>query len=355
MTKKLRVLFLPQYSDKGSQGAFYRVYNYLPLLRAEGIEGVVSPGQKYRYFQNCKPLKLLAIGVLTTFRRFIDIFRIKNYDVIYFYREVYQASVYPFFEKIYSKLNKNIVFDFDDAIYLDNKYIPKILGWSKEVVAGNQNLADYAKKYNKKIIIIPTPSKEEDIKLTKNYSAKKNEKLVIGWIGNVEPHLPNLKMVKNVLKRLSNKYSFELRIIGSLGNKEIHKMYSDIPNVDIIHSVPPPEAQKALVQFDIGIMPLQDTEWNCGKCAKKLLDYFGAGLATVSSPVGMNKEIVQNGKNGYFARNEKEWYEKLEKLIKDVKLRERLGENARKTITEKYLLKPCAKKMIEVIRRAAKE
>lgn len=344
---------MPQYSDKGSQGAYYRVYNYFPLLRNEGFEVVVSPGQKYRYFQNCKPLKLITIGILTTFRRFIDIFRVKNYDVIYMYREVYQANVFPFFEKIYHKLNKNIVFDFDDAIYLDNKYIPKILGWSKEIVAGNKHLADYAKKYNKHITIIPTPSKEEDVKYTKDYS-KMPKKLIIGWIGNVEPHLPNLKMIKPVLIKLSKKHDYQLKIIGALGNKEIETLFSELSDVDIIHSVPPEKVQQDFVKFDIGIMPLLDTEWNCGKCAKKLLDYFGAGLATVSSPVGMNKEIVVNGKNGYLARNDKEWYEKLEKLIKDVKLRKRLGENARKTITEKYLLKPCAKKMIEVIRRAAK-
>lgn len=359
--KNIKVLFMTQYSGKGSPSAQMRAYNYIPLLEKRGFSCNVSPGQGYRYFHNHNALKIVVIGILTTAKRFFDIFRVRNYDIVYLQREVYQTSVFPVFEWIYSKLNKNMVFDFDDAIYLDNRFIPDILGFSKEIIVGNENLKRYAlkhSKYNKakNVTVIPTPIREEDVKLIKDYSkAKKGEKIVVGFLGNVKPHLKNLAMIKPVIKKLGAKHKIEFRIIGSLGNKDIGKMYADVPCTTIAHSVDVLEAAKEIVKFDIGIMPLEDNEWNAGKCAKKLLDYMGVGLATISSPVGMNADLIQDGKNGFSARSEKEWFDKLERLIKDNKLRKKMGFEARQTIIKEYLLAPCADRLAEVLARAAKE
>jgi hypothetical protein len=38
-----------------------------------------------------------------------------------------------------------------------------------------------------------------------------------------------------------------------------------------------------------------------------------------------NKEIVQDGSNGYIVTNETEWYDSLEKLIIDTNLRSEFG------------------------------
>jgi len=66
---------------------------------------------------------------------------------------------------------------------------------------------------------------------------------------------------------------------------------------------------------------------------------MATGLPTVSSPVGEILYIIEDGKNGFLANNKEEWENKLEKLIRDVKLRKKMGSKARKTIVDNYSIK----------------
>ena len=85
-------------------------------------------------------------------------------------------------------------------------------------------------------------------------------------------------------------------------------------------------------------MPLPDTEWARGKCGLKLLQYMALGLPAVASPIGVNREIVSDGENGFFASTQEEWRTTLIRLCRDVQLRVRIGEAARKTVETEYSL-----------------
>ena len=112
--------------------------------------------------------------------------------------------------------------------------------------------------------------------------------------------------------------------------------------------------KKYLRRIDIGIMPLRDDEWSRGKGGYKLLQYMATGISCVGSPVGVNKEIIEEGNNGFLASDNDEWYKKLEILIKDRNLRQAMGRNARQTAEEKYSVeKVYAKKFISVLYNAA--
>jgi glycosyltransferase involved in cell wall biosynthesis len=91
-----------------------------------------------------------------------------------------------------------------------------------------------------------------------------------------------------------------------------------------------------LMSFDIGIMPLPDDEWTKGKCGFKGLQYMALEVPTVMSPVGVNTEIIDHGKNGFIANNETEWLAILSQLINDAELRKHIGQEGRKTIVNKY-------------------
>ncbi len=101
--------------------------------------------------------------------------------------------------------------------------------------------------------------------------------------------------------------------------------------------------------FDIGIMPMPDTEWTRGKCGFKALLYMSCAIPPVCSPVGVTTDIVQDGQNGLLATTTGEWVEKLSLLVEDPALRRRMGEAGRQTVEEKYSLTAHAPRFLETL------
>jgi glycosyltransferase involved in cell wall biosynthesis len=90
-----------------------------------------------------------------------------------------------------------------------------------------------------------------------------------------------------------------------------------------------------LSQINIGIMPLEDDVWSEGKCGFKLIQYLALGIPAVASPVGVNKEIVDQ-QNGFLCSTESDWFEALDKLINNVSLRQAMGRRGREKIINRY-------------------
>jgi glycosyltransferase involved in cell wall biosynthesis len=248
-------------------------------------------------------------------------------------------------EKILKKMGKKIIYDFDDAIFIpsDSKN-----GWNtiKEhikiadlIIVGNSYLADYAKKYNKNVYIVPSVIDIKKYKIKNDYSIKSN--LKIGWIGSPST-AKFIENIRGVLYKLSKEIKFELILIGG-------KIELDGINTKYIEWSEENEVSE-LPGFDIGISPLPDNEWTRGKCGVKLLQYMTVGLPTVSSPVGVHKDIIQNGVNGFLAHDNNEWYEIIKKLINDQDLRERIGKQARNTIENKYNLEKASNELANLIK-----
>ncbi|KKT72855.1 MAG: Glycosyltransferase [Microgenomates group bacterium GW2011_GWA2_44_7] len=110
-----------------------------------------------------------------------------------------------------------------------------------------------------------------------------------------------------------------------------------------------------LKTFDIGIMPMPDNEWTRGKCGFKAILYMNMGIPCVCSPVGVNREIITDGVNGFLAGTDEEWIEKLSLLIENAELRKKLGMAGRKTVEEKYSVNINAPRCLEIFKRVYKE
>ena len=63
---------------------------------------------------------------------------------------------------------------------------------------------------------------------------------------------------------------------------------------------------------------------------------MSVGIPVVMSNVGMNKEIINHGKNGFLPVGHHQWVEVLSKLIDDKVLRKNIGNEGRKTVIKKY-------------------
>jgi glycosyltransferase involved in cell wall biosynthesis len=151
-------------------------------------------------------------------------------------------------------------------------------------------------------------------------------------------------MLTNVFRKLQERYHVEIKIVGDIN--------ISLENVKIVPEKWSYETEITQLQsFDIGIMPMTDDEWTKGKCGLKILQYMAVGLPCVCSPAGVNKEIVQDGVNGFLANSNEEWIEQLSLLIENPNLRKKLGIVGRKTVEERYSLKVNAPRLRQVIKK----
>ncbi len=91
-----------------------------------------------------------------------------------------------------------------------------------------------------------------------------------------------------------------------------------------------------LAQFDIGVMPLPDDEWAKGKCGFKALQYMALSIPSLVSPVGVNVQIIEDGKNGFICSSESDWVNRLEFLINQPDERRKIGDQGRATVEKGY-------------------
>lgn len=352
----MKVLFWVPYPHAGASNR-YRVEQYLPYLNKEKID------YKLRPFWNSKAYKILYKKrnylskfyylILGSFHRLIDLIFIFKYDIVFIHREAYPIGG-ALFENALRLLKKPFIFDFDDAIFLPyssesnifierfrkiNK-IPRIIKMSLRVIVGNEYLAEFAKTYNSSVFVIPT-----SIDTDKFTPVEKdcNNEVVIGWIGSLTT-VSYLKMLKNVFIDLTQKYSnVRFHIIGgNFSIDSISNIYCKTWSIE--------EEVEDLKKIDIGIMPMPDNLWTKGKCGFKAIMYMSMGIPTVCSPVGVNNEIIDDGENGFLARSDQEWLEKLSILIESPFLRKKLGEQGRKIIEERYSLKVNAHKFLKILK-----
>lgn len=355
----MRILFIVPYSSEGPSNRF-RIEQYLPFLKNEGIEYSIRPffgSRPYKIlYKNGQFIKKTIFLIICTFFRIRDLINSCNYDIVVLHREAYPFG--SIFERLFRIFAKKIIYDFDDAIFLpsvseSNRLVEAFKDYSKTkniikisnaVIAGNVYLSEYAQRFNKNVFIVPTPI---DTKKYFPFGLKsKNSEIIIGWIGSVT-NIKYLDMLVNVFSGILNKYhNVYFVIVGG----EWHQIKSS----RIICRQWALENEVADLQsFDIGIMPLKDEEWSKGKCAFKLIEYMSVGIPAVASAVGMNKEVISDGINGFLAQNEKEWIEKLSILIEKPDLRKQMGLTGRKTVEEKYSVTVNAPKLLEIIKRNA--
>jgi glycosyltransferase involved in cell wall biosynthesis len=251
------------------------------------------------------------------------------------------------------QVNNHIIFDFDDAIYLQlsrQEQFLHSLRSARLVITGNSHLSAYASKYNPAVIEIPTVINTDYYHATSRYRHLDESRTLIGWIG-MDPDRGDLDVVTNSLTRISSIYPDKVALL-TIARKPYSRLI-DMPQIFIPWTLE--TSLQSLQKIDIGIMPLEDTEWNRGKCAFKLIQYSSVNAAAVASPVGMNKEVIIHNNTGFLADTQEDWFEQLSLLIRDSDLRLKLGQNGRHHIEEYYSVNSRIDQLVHAIEMVARQ
>jgi glycosyltransferase involved in cell wall biosynthesis len=230
-------------------------------------------------------------------------------------------------------------FDFDDAIMHNDSSHPDMVSSSRarrvgamtrhasSVIVGNRYLAEWAEPRSRGTVsVVPTTV---DLDAYPSGSNPAPTDPVVGWIGT-RVNLIYLESIAAALSRLGQRRPrAKLEVVCDA--------FPELDGIEVINKRWSLASEPADVRsFAVGLMPLWDDPWTRGKCSIKVLQCFAAARPVVCSPVGHNLEVVEHGRNGYFASSEEEWVDRLDELLGDDEKRRRMGEEGRRTVEERY-------------------
>ncbi len=328
----MKILFLIQgYEVAASR---YRVLQYIPYLKSHGVETIVSLYPR-------------------SIRENIQFFSgLPQYDIVFLQRKRFAQPRLSWLRR----RAKRIVYDFDDSVMYRNskaknpasqtrkKRFTQMIKASDFVIAGNNFLRDQVLPINSNVEVIPTSIDQERYQ-TKDYSVAK-DRITIGWIGD-HGSIHYLEKMRPIFERIGEKYPrSELKIVCDI--------FFDCEKIQVVKKQWNSDDEvKDLQSFDIGVMPLVDDPWSWGKCGLKIIQYQGIGLPVVCTPVGVNRDLVEDGVSGFWATTPQEWEEKISILMEDALLREKMGREGRRRVLEKYTLQSCAPRLFSILKEVA--
>lgn len=315
----VNVLLLIRSHDSAS--ARYRVLQYLPALESAGIHACVE----------CLPHGWFA-------RR--RLFRSASaFDTVLLQKRLLPVHMV----NALRRHAKRLIYDFDDAVLFRSpgkggaesatrrRRFRAIISAADVVLAGNAYLKDIAEPFAKRVVVLPTVIDPDKYDRAVGTVKQDSETVTIGWIGS-RTTMRYLLSIRDALDRLADRVSNVRLKIVSNAFMDLDKMLVEKKQW---HSG---EEAADVLGFDIGVAPSFDDPWSVGKCGFKILQYMACHLPVVCTPVGVQSEMVANGKNGYWAITSEEWIERLARLAESPEERRRMGHASRTLLDERYSL-----------------
>jgi glycosyltransferase involved in cell wall biosynthesis len=284
------------------------------------------------------------------------------------------------------KQTRQLIFDFDDAVFLRDSYAPGGLHDSRLlqrfartvqaadlVIAGNAFLAEQAALWTApaKIHIIPTCVDSSRYQLrgsggspellkkqasrlhhgplqlekqaTRLHHGLPLTKCRLVWIGSSST-LRGMTHIRPMLELLGRQVpGLGLKIVcdRSLVLEQMPVQFCPWSSQSEAHD---------LAESDVGISWLPADDWSRGKCGLKILQYMAAGLPVVANPVGVQAELIQHGVTGFLAQTPEEWCQALARLAQSPELRQRMGARGREIAESCYEVRRGADAWLKIFR-----
>lgn len=318
--KQRSILFV----SKGEQASStrYRALNYFQLLLAHGWE----------------PSHLTDDKTLAAHRRILQ--TAARSDAVV----VLRRAPGGWYALRLRQVSKCLVFDFDDAIFVPRSgrfsrrpaRFRNMIRRCDQVWAGNSYLAAEAGRFNSNVAVVPTSI---EIERYRPVSDRLQADPVLVWIGSLSTRKYLVDILPALEAACDRVSGLRLKIIADF------ELHSDVLPIDNIPWSLATETTE-LANAAIGIAPMRDDPWTRGKCGLKVLQYMASGLAVITSPFGVNRDLVAEGKTGFYATAGEEWLSAIERLAGDPGLAAAMGAAGREKCAAEYTLQQTFKTLL---------
>ena len=348
---------------------------------------------RYRHVKNKKKILFIAEDKSFTTRYRVDHFRenllinginsdfslVENLkeNIIGMYSNivVYRCNNCEKMERIIAKakkLNIKVFYDIDDYIfdyekikYLDflndNEYkgfdkqckkINKCMELCDEYITSTENLKKIIEdKFKKPVYIKRNMASMEMLVISlkaKTEIIRDDNKIVIGYFSGSKTHNKDFDLVSDtILKLMEENNSVNLKIVGCLRlNDKFNKYKNRIEKVNFVDWKCLPYE---IASVDINLLPVEDTIFHRCKSENKWMEAALVGVPTIASYNTELERVISDGRTGLLCNDEHQWYNKLNRLVKDDEYRERIGISAHKYVLENYITNNLKEEVVNFI------
>ena len=315
----------------------YRISAFEPSLTAAGWSLAIEP---------------LASGLFARLRQFA---RAREFDTV-----ILQRKLLPRWQVgELRRHSRRLIFDFDDAVLYRDSYDPrgphhhgrlarfgKIVRAADQVIAGNDFLASTARDVGvgpERVRVIPTCVATDSINITQRFCRPPaKSRLDLVWIGSSST-MAGLDQRRSLWERIGREVpGVRLRMIC-----DQFLRFDSLPVIEIPWARATEDVEVA--KGDLGISLVPDDLWSRGKCGLKILQYQAAGLPVITNPVGVHRELIRPGINGFLAESDDQWVVAVATLASDVELRRIMGRAGRQSVEANHTVNAWASDFVRAI------
>ena len=293
--------------------------------------------------------------------------RVLEADIIVIQRD------FPCYANVYQQVianahsqGKAVVYELDDLLMELPAWHPDVPRYREARVAilqavmeadavtcSSHALRDWLKAFNPNVWTLPNYVNDhlwaDALSRQCVVESQKQRPVVVGYLGG-HSHLYDLEMIKPVLLQLLRRY----------GDQIVLRFWGGAPPPELLEWKNVEWLTPGLVDYaefaryfagqecDVFIAPLSDNLFNRCKSFIKYLEYSALGVPGVYSRVTPYEEVVTHSQDGFLASTPEEWAAYLADLIDAPSLRYQIGQAARRTVCDKWLLSQHAQEWARV-------
>ena len=242
-----------------------------------------------------------------------------------------------------------VVQDVNDQVFAEHhKCYPQFrdnLHRVHAVVAGTERLGQHLERLHGFVRVIHEPVDERYLAVQR----REHEGTNFLYTG-LHDNIVYFSEIDSVLERLAKKHDFTVHFVlpdkDGLGRPNSKKIAAK-PYNGVFHTWTIETLLAEMAVADIGLVPLFQSAWEMCKSPNKAVSFMAAGLPVAASDVIPYRNTIKHGDNGYLCLCGNDWYEALDALLSDPKLRKRVGSKGRVTAM-KFGVDKIAQKWVEL-------
>jgi hypothetical protein len=259
------------------------------------------------------PIKVLLLTAML-FETAYRIWQLRKFDIVLLSRVIYPKLF--IFELFFPW--KKVIYDVDDAIfsigYLERMKFEYAVKKSICTTVGNFYLYKIAKLYSKNVVLLPT-CYDAKARFIDSPEHRKKKNVVLGWVGSPS----GVKYLENILPAIENvskTHGVTLTLVCSHIPENLKsKNFVNYQKWDKYND------HKNFQKFDIGLMPIEETPWELGKCGFKIIQYLAYRKPVIFTNFGFNKIFTKKFFGLYEVNNQcnKMWEAKIITAVEEWK------------------------------------